>query len=184
MSPVTTASNPTTTAVKPQGCTNLKLRQLMRRVAQHYDNEVGKSGLKGTQYSLLSYVVKLGPIRAVDLAAEMKVSTSTLSRNLQPLVAQGWVHIGEGEDGRSRLVTSTEAGRAKRQQGQRAWKQAQLALNASLGLERVARLHVLIAECTAALDAMFKVGQFVAPVDAPPVGAAMAFESATGSLEP
>jgi hypothetical protein len=36
------------TAVKPQGCTNLKLRQLMRRVAQHYDAEVGKTGLKGT----------------------------------------------------------------------------------------------------------------------------------------
>ena len=45
------------TAVKPQGCTNLKLRQLMRRVAQHYDAEVGKTGLRGTQYSLLSYVV-------------------------------------------------------------------------------------------------------------------------------
>ena len=49
------------TAVKPQGCTNLKLRQLMRRVAAHYDAEVGKTGLKGTQYSLLSYVLKLGP---------------------------------------------------------------------------------------------------------------------------
>jgi hypothetical protein len=31
-------------AVKPQGCTNLKLRQLMRRVAQLYDAEVGKTG--------------------------------------------------------------------------------------------------------------------------------------------
>ena len=31
------------TAVKPQGCTNFKLRQLMRRVAQHYDAEVGKT---------------------------------------------------------------------------------------------------------------------------------------------
>ncbi len=40
----------------------------MRRVAQHYDAEVGKTGLKGTQYSLLSYVYKLGPIRPGDLA--------------------------------------------------------------------------------------------------------------------
>ena len=55
--------------VKPQGCTNLKLRQLMRRVAQRYDAEVGQVGLKGTQYSLLSHVIKLGPIRPVDLAA-------------------------------------------------------------------------------------------------------------------
>ena len=43
-------------AVKPQGCTNMKLRQLMRRVAQRYDAEVGKTGLRGTQYSLLSLI--------------------------------------------------------------------------------------------------------------------------------
>ena len=95
---------------KPQGCTNLKLRQLMRRVAQHYDAEVGKTGLKGTQYSLLSYVVKLGPIRAVDLAAAMRVSTSTLSRNLQPLIAAGWIEVNAGDDARSRLISATEAG--------------------------------------------------------------------------
>jgi DNA-binding MarR family transcriptional regulator len=66
------------TAVKPQGCTNLKLRQLMRRVAQLYDAEVGKTGLRGTQYSLLSYVVKLGPrCGPVDLARAMKVDAST-----------------------------------------------------------------------------------------------------------
>ena len=34
---------------KPQGCTNLKLRQLMRRVAQHYDAELAKMGSKTTQ---------------------------------------------------------------------------------------------------------------------------------------
>ena len=93
----------TAARIKPQGCTNLKLRQLMRRVTQHYDDEVGKSGLKGTQYSLLSHVVKLGPVRAVDLATAMKLSTSTLSRNLQPMVAAGWLMIGPGGDARSRI---------------------------------------------------------------------------------
>ena len=86
MSPVTTASNPTTTAVKPQGCTNLKLRQLTRRVSQHYDVELAKTGLKTTQYSLLSAIVRLGPLRAVELAHTMHMSTSTLSRNLRPLI--------------------------------------------------------------------------------------------------
>ena len=98
MSPVTIASNPTVPAVKPQGCTHLKLRQLMRRVASHYDLELGKAGLKTTQYSLLSHVVKLGPIRAVDLAAQMKMSSSTLSRNLQPLVAADWLLVSPGVD--------------------------------------------------------------------------------------
>src|SRR3954471_13094089 len=97
------------TAVKPQGCTNIKLRQLMRRVAQHYDAEVGKTGLKGTQYSLLSYVVKLGPVRPVDLAREMKVDASTLSRNLKPLITAGLVTMGPGPDARSRAVQATDA---------------------------------------------------------------------------
>ncbi|OGB30613.1 MAG: MarR family transcriptional regulator [Burkholderiales bacterium RIFCSPLOWO2_12_FULL_61_40] len=131
---------------KPQGCTNLKLRQLMRRVARHYDDEVGKTGLKGTQYSLLSYVVKLGPIRAVDLAAEMKVSTSTLSRNLQPLVAAGLLAIGPGADARSRLITATEEGQRKRVEAQRQWRVAQEGINQILGEQRVVALHALIDE--------------------------------------
>jgi DNA-binding MarR family transcriptional regulator len=152
MNPVATASNPVPPVVKPQGCTNLKLRQLMRRVAQHYDNEVGKSGLKGTQYSLLSYVVKLGPIRAVDLAAEMKVSTSTLSRNLQPLVAAGWLAVGPGADARSHLISATEAGQTKRAEAQRRWRVAQEGINQALGVERVAALHSLLDEAMVCLS--------------------------------
>lgn len=138
---VTQASTP---AVQPQGCTNLKLRQLMRRVAQHYDAEVGKSGLKGTQYSLLSHVVLLGPIRPVDLAAQMKVTASTLSRNLQPLVAAGWLEVTAGDDARSRLVLATTAGREKRVEAQRRRKTAQLQINAVLGPANVLALHALI----------------------------------------
>src|SRR5215471_11011109 len=117
-----------TTPVKPQGCTNLKLRQLSRVVTRHYDAYVAATGLKNTQYSLLSHVVLLGPIRPSDLAQHMRVDASTLTRNLQPLVAQGWLRLGPGEDSRSRLVQATAAGRAKRAEGQGAWKQAQLAL--------------------------------------------------------
>lgn len=135
------------TAVKPQGCTNLKLRQLMRRVAQHYDAEVGKTGLKGTQYSLLSHVVKLGPIRPGDLARAMKVEASTLTRNLKPLLAAGWATLESGPDARSRLVQATEAGREKRQEAQRRWRVAQEGLNAALGVERVVALHALLDDC-------------------------------------
>ena len=136
----------------PRGCTNLKLRQLTRQVTRGYDAVVGATGLKNTQYSLLSHVVLLGPIRPSDLAARMRLDASTLTRNLQPLAAQGWVEIGAGSDARSRLVSATEAGRAKRAEAQRAWKQAQLALNATLGEERVARLHALIDECLERLE--------------------------------
>jgi DNA-binding MarR family transcriptional regulator len=139
-------------AVKPQGCTNLKLRQLSRAVTRHYDAYVAPTGLKNSQYSLLSHVVLLGPLRPTDLAAHMKIDASTLTRNLQTLVTAGWVEQGPGDDARSRSVVATEAGRAKRAEAQRAWKQAQLALNARLGNERVLVLHALIDDCLEALD--------------------------------
>ncbi|MBP5992182.1 MAG: winged helix-turn-helix transcriptional regulator [Piscinibacter sp.] len=140
-------------AVKPQGCTNLKLRELSRVVTRHYDAYVAPTGLKNSQYSLLSHVVLLGPVRPGELAARMKLDASTLTRNLQPLIAAGWVEQGPGDDARSRSVVATEAGRAKRAEAQRAWKQAQLALNARLGNQRVLALHRLIDDCLAALDA-------------------------------
>lgn len=145
-------TSPTAPVAAPQGCTNLKLRQLGRVVARHYEAHVAPSGLKNTQYSLLSYIVKLGPLRPGELAHAMRLDASTLTRNLQPLVAAGWVRQGPGDDARSRLVEATEAGRAKRAEAQRLWKQAQLALNARLGDERVAALHALLDECTDLLD--------------------------------
>jgi DNA-binding MarR family transcriptional regulator len=142
------------TPQRPQGCTNLKLRQLSRAVTRHYDGYVAATGLKNTQYSLLSHVVKLGPIRPSDLAQRMRLEPSTLTRNLQPMLAAGWVTLGPGEDARSRLVDATDAGRVLRAEGQRAWKQAQLALNAQLGVDRVLALHALLDDCLAQLDAL------------------------------
>jgi DNA-binding MarR family transcriptional regulator len=135
----------------PRGCTNFKLRQLTRRVSQHFDRIVAGAGLKTTQYSLLSNIVRLGPIRPGDLARELGMEASTMTRNLQPLVAQGWITVGPGDDGRSRCVEATESGRAKRVEAQREWKRAQLAFNKRLGDANVARLHAMIEECMAHL---------------------------------
>lgn len=136
----------------PRGCTNLKLRQLSRAVTRHYDAYVAPTGLKNTQYSLLSHVVLLGPIRPTDLAAQMRLDASTLTRNLQPLVAQGWIELAAGDDARSRLISATDTGRAKRAAGQKAWKHAQLSLNERLGADRVVALHALIDDCLQRLD--------------------------------
>ena len=136
----------------PQGCTNFKLRQLGRIMTRHYDRYLAAVGLKNTQYALLTHVVKLGPIRPSDLARRMQMDASTLTRNLQPMVAQGWLEIGEGEDARSRLVSATPLGQEVRTQGQRAWKQAQLALNELLGTARVAALHELLDASIETLD--------------------------------
>jgi DNA-binding MarR family transcriptional regulator len=130
--------------IQPQGCTNFKLRQLARRVSQLYDAEMGKAGLKTTQYSLLSHVLRLGPIRPGDLAQAMTLDASTLTRNLKPMVDAGWLALSAGDDARSRLVHITDAGRDKRAEAQRHWKAAQESLNQLLGAERVRSIHALV----------------------------------------
>jgi DNA-binding MarR family transcriptional regulator len=129
---------------RPEACSNFKLRQLMRRVSQLYDVELGRIGLKTTQYSLLSRVLKLGPIRPVELAEAMAIDASTLTRNLKPLIDAGWITVAKGADARSRLLSITAGGRDKRNEGQRHWKAAQDGLDALLGVERVIALHTLI----------------------------------------
>jgi DNA-binding MarR family transcriptional regulator len=139
-------------ALKTQGCTNLRLRQLMRGVAQHYDLEMAKAGLKTTQYSLLSYVLGLGPLRPGELAQAMKMSASTLTRNLKPLIDAGWVELAAGDDARSRQVSITALGLAKRKEAEQHWKVAQQGLNQLLGSKRVLALHQLINESLALLS--------------------------------
>ena len=145
------ASASATGPARPQGCTNFKLRQLLRRVSQRYDVEMAQAGLKTTQFSLLSSLQSLGPSRPGDLAAAMGMEASTLTRNLKPLVAAGWVAQGAGADGRSRLVSLTDAGRAKRAEALRSWRVAQQAMNDTLGVEQVLALHALIDQSLALL---------------------------------
>lgn len=139
-------------AAQPQGCTNFKLRQLLRSVSRLYDAEIAHAGLKTTQYSLLSHVLTLGPIAPSALAERMGMDASTLTRNLRPLMDKGWVLQGPGADARSRLITITPSGTAKHAEARQHWKRAQLALNARLGSTQVARLHQLVDEVQQALQ--------------------------------
>ena len=143
-----------TAIAAPRGCTNFKTRQLSRLLSRHYDAELAACGLKTTQYSLLSHVVQLGPIAPGELARRMGLDASTLTRNLQPLLAAGWLLQDAGPDARTRSIRLTDSGRAKQVEARRCWKTAQLKVNDVLGSERVAALHALIDDCTARLDAL------------------------------
>ena len=148
-----TAVHPGPAALSPQGCTHFKLRQLVRRVARLYDAELAQAGLKGTQFSLLSMLARVGPVKPADLARGLGLDASTLTRNLKPVMASGWAIQGPGRDERSRLVEITVAGRAKQAEARRYWKRAQSRVNAILGETEVARLHAWIDVAAARLDA-------------------------------
>lgn len=140
------------TSAGPRGCTHFKTRQLSRLLSRHYDAELARAGLKTTQYSLLSHVLRLGPLAPGELAREMGLDASTLTRNLQPLVNAGWLQQDAGADARTRSISVTPAGRDKHAEALRHWKAAQQQVNALLGPDRVLALHALLDDCTALLD--------------------------------
>ena len=140
------------TSTQPQGCTNFKLRQLLRSVSRLYEAQMAPTGIKTTQYSLLSHLLTLGPVAPSELAQQMGLDASTLTRNLRPLIDQGYAAQGPGADARSRQITLTDAGRAKHAQAKQHWKRAQLSLNERLGAEQVVALHTMIEQVQSALN--------------------------------
>jgi DNA-binding MarR family transcriptional regulator len=69
------------------------------------------------QFRLIVLVTTLGPTRSSDLAERLAVSTSTLTRNVDRLVAGGWVERHPSETNRREvLVVVTDRGRALVQQ--------------------------------------------------------------------
>ncbi|WP_307866955.1 MarR family winged helix-turn-helix transcriptional regulator [Variovorax sp. E3] len=103
-------------------------------------------GIKTTQYSVLCQMLVMGCPRPGDLAVSMRMAASTLSRNLRPLRAAGWITVGPGKDNRSRCVFITPDGRLKQQEASGYWRIAQMKLDERLGRERVLALHTLIDE--------------------------------------
>ena len=123
--------------------------------------EVLKKGGYNVEYVQADYLAQFAGLESGDLHVAMEIwettgreamDAATLTRNLQPLVAAGWVVVGEGVNARSRLLTLTEAGREVRQTAQRHWKNAQLELNGLLGPARVAELHGLLDQALAAFE--------------------------------
>ncbi|NRF71655.1 winged helix-turn-helix transcriptional regulator [Aquincola sp. S2] len=132
-------------------CPYRELRDLTRSIGQVYESSFAEAGLTATQHSLLSEIKRLRAARNVDLARAIGLDPSTLSRNLKPLLAEGWVRIEEGEDARSHRVVLTESGMERHALGQRQWKIAKAKVLQVLGLHRVERLCGLAQECRSAL---------------------------------
>jgi DNA-binding MarR family transcriptional regulator len=150
----TKAPEPTATGLPAQACTNFKLRQLLRSVSRLYDGQIAQAGLKGSQFSLLSHVLALGPIAPSELAGRMGMDASTLTRNLRPLIDKGWVLQGPGTDARSRLITISADGVTKHAQARRHWKRAQQLLADRLGDDELAALHRMIEHAQSRLQAV------------------------------
>jgi DNA-binding MarR family transcriptional regulator len=132
------------------GCTCARLRRLARRMTRIYDAHLAPQSIKVTQYSLLANAAR-GERTVSEFAAELEMDRSTLSRNLAPLAAQGWVSISIGADPRCRSIGVTAAGRRKLKAALPLWRKAQCEVESILGAAGVGALHRNIERALAAL---------------------------------
>ncbi|HER27319.1 MAG TPA: MarR family transcriptional regulator, partial [Rhodospirillales bacterium] len=92
-------------------CIGFGLRKAVRAVSQVYDGKLEPVGLKGTQFSLLLATSITGQIAVGKLADIMVMDRTTLTRNLRPLKALGYLEMFAGPDKRVRIIQLTKTGR-------------------------------------------------------------------------
>ena len=115
-------------------CLLTRTRQISRVVTSIYDHELRPYGLVSPQFSLLVMILQRAPLSRAELGRENHQDRSTLTRNLQPLISQGWVdESASPEGGRSRPLSVTAKGRALLLSAAPAWQAAQLKAGAVLG---------------------------------------------------
>ncbi len=85
----------------------------------------GARACVGTQFTLLATLVQTGPLPTTRLADFLGLERTTLTRNLGPLIRDGYVRIDEGEDRRVRKVAITPAGKEAARRAFPFWKKAQ-----------------------------------------------------------
>jgi len=131
-------------------CNCLALRQAARHVSQIYDSHLAAVGLKGTQYSILAKLNRLGPLSINELAKSMVMDRTTLGRAVRPLQRDKLLTIGAGDDGRTRRLQLTAAGQAKVKAAAAQWREAQKKFELAFGVGESAELRTALRRVVAA----------------------------------
>ena len=124
-------------------CTCRTLRRAARAVTAVYDECFAPSGLLTTQYAVLSAVERLEPATITELADELALDRTTVTRNLEGLAQGGLLTSHSGQDGRTREVRLTLAGRRRYAEALPLWALAQKTVESRLGTDR---LELLLGE--------------------------------------
>lgn len=127
-------------------CIAGRLRLVNRVVTGLYDDAFRPLGIKASQFNILVVAGKLGLARPSDVCAILRLDTSTLSRNVERMRAQGWLEVVPSEDARLQPFRLTTQGKRLLEQAAPAWKKAQQQAETLLGDDGVALLTRLAGE--------------------------------------
>src|SRR6516162_3119735 len=126
-------------------CIAVRLRCLNRVVSNIYDDALRPLGLKVSQLNILIATAKLGLARPARVCEILQLDTSTLSRNVERMRAQGWLEVVPEEDARAQPFRLTAQGTRMIEKAFPAWQEGQrraaelLGKNGTALLERAAQ---------------------------------------------
>src|SRR5216110_2274080 len=92
-------------------CIAVRLRLVNRVVTNLYDDALRPLGLKVSQLNILIVTAKLGLARPAQVCEFLQLDTSTLSRNVKPLQAHGWLDVVPEGDARAQPFRLTPQGK-------------------------------------------------------------------------
>ena len=126
-------------------CVCLGVQRAARGVARRYDEALKPLGLTSGQFSILSSLLRDSSEPVGALAELLGQERTTLTRNLRPLEAAGWVETNlDAKDARVRRVQLTDKGRELLRAAVPVWRAAQRDSNARLGEAGWAALRPLL----------------------------------------
>ena len=133
-----------TSAKREIPCTCLKLRRASQAITKVYDQYLEPSGIKISQYSILSSISYLQPVSVSDLASYLRLDRTTLVRNLKLIEQKGFISDLAKTGSRNRELTLTESGKAALRSAIPLWKDAQNYLEQYLGTEDLSALSSML----------------------------------------
>jgi DNA-binding MarR family transcriptional regulator len=121
-------------------CIAVRLRLLNRVVTSFYDDALRPLGLKVSQLNILIVTARLGLARPAQVCDILQLDVSTLSRNVKPLQAHGWLEVVPEVDARAQPFRLTAQGKRLIEKAVPAWEEAQRRATELLGNEGIALL--------------------------------------------
>lgn len=126
-------------------CNCFSLRRAARAVTRQYAETMRESGLQATQYSILG-LLSSGKSRSIsELADDLGLERTSMSRTLRPMAREGLITLSEEGFRRKRTVEVTSAGRARYEECLPLWRTAQARFAQKYNPEQLNQLHALLA---------------------------------------
>ena len=114
-------------------CAAYQFRRTSRAVARLYDAAIAPSGIRSTQFAILTAIAKLQPVPISRVAEILVIDSTTMTRSLRLLEKEGLVEIAPRGVKRQRLLTLTLKAEKALAVAVPLWREAQARFLASLG---------------------------------------------------